>query len=253
VIDIHSHILAGLDDGPDDELLSLSMARGAVARGLTTMVATPHVREDHPANDAPRIRRAVGRLQALIDVEDIGLVVLAGGEVAMGPALELAPEALRDLTLAGRGALLLETPHGPMPSVFEPLVEGLLERGLRVVLAHPELNPDLQRDPARLGAMVDNGALVQVTATSLGGGRAPHKALAVDALRRGWVHVIASDAHAPDWRPPDLEEAREAAGDLFGWLTEDVPQALIAGEPLPEAPRALEQRQPRVRWTPWRR
>lgn len=248
MIDVHAHLLPGLDDGPRDEVSSIEMARMAVAAGIDRMVATPHVREDHPANDAALIRRSVGRLQALLDAGDIGLTVLAGGEVALGPALELPDEDLRALTLAGAGTLLLETPHGPLPSIFEPAVEALIGRGLRVLLAHPELSPDLQARPERLGALVERGALVQVTASSLAAGRrGGHRALAAEALDRGWVHVVASDAHAPEWRPPDLEVARAACGPLFGWLTEEVPAALISGAELPERPVPVASRR-RLKW-----
>lgn len=236
MIDVHTHLLPEMDDGPVDDLASIAMARVAVEHGIREMVATPHVREDHPNFDAGPIRRAVGRVQALLDVEEIPLRVWPGGEVAMGPALELGEEELRALTLGGQGALLLETPHGRLPSIFETLVESLLGRGLRVVLAHPELNPDLQDDPDRLGRLVAAGALAQVTATSLSGGRARHRTFAVEALERGWVHVVASDSHSADWRPPTMEPAREAAGPLMGWLTEDVPRALLRGAPVPERP-----------------
>lgn len=255
MIDVHCHLLPGLDDGPGDDLESIAMARVAAANGIEQTIATPHVREDHLAGDAAPIRRAVGRLQALLDAEEIPLVVRPGAEVAIGPALELDGAALRDLTLAGAGTLLLETPHARLPSIFEAVVDRLLDQGLRVLLAHPELNPDLQADPSRLGAMVERGALVQITATSLEpGGKARHKQLAAHALDRGWAHVVATDSHSSVWRPPVTGEAREVAGPLWEWLTHDVPSALVTGAPIPERPVPVAPPPKRGgRWLAWRR
>jgi protein-tyrosine phosphatase len=238
VIDVHNHLLPGLDDGPADDLGTIEMARAAVFCGLTGVVATPHVREDYPKVDAAAIAYAVGATQAQLGAAGIQLAVVGGAEVALGPATTLEDDELRALTLAGRGTLLLETPHGPLPSIFEDVVENLIERrGFRVLLAHPELNPDLQDDPSRLGALVAMGALVQLTATSLEpGGRAAHRRLARTALDRGWANVVASDAHSATWRPPDMAPAREAGGVNFRWLTQHVPRALLLGAPIPERP-----------------
>ena len=249
MIDVHNHLLPGLDDGPSDDLGSLDMARAAVFCGITGIVATPHVREDYPEVDAAAIASAVAATQAELGAAGIQLARVGGAEVALGPATTLDDDELRALTMAGRGTLLLETPHGPLPSIFEDVVQDLMERrGLRVMLAHPELNPDLQRDPSRLGALVEMGALVQLTATSLEpGGRAPHRRLARTALERGWAHAVASDAHSATWRPPDLAPAREAAGELFAWLTQHVPRALLLGGPVPERP-VPPVAQKRSRW-----
>ena len=238
MIDVHNHLLPGLDDGPGDDLGTLDMARAAVFCGITGIVATPHVREDYPDVDAAAISQAVAATQAQLGAAGIQLALVGGAEVALGPATTLDDDELRALTLAGRGTLLLETPHGPLPSIFEDVIDGLIEhRGLRILLAHPELNPDLQRDPSRLEALVGRGVLVQLTADSLApGGRAPHRKLARTALDRGWAHAVASDAHSATWRPPDLSPAREAAGELFAWLTQHVPRALLLGAPTPERP-----------------
>jgi protein-tyrosine phosphatase len=139
-----------------------------------------------------------------------------------------------------------------MPSIFEDAVAGLHRRGLRVLLAHPELNPDLQDDPDRLRDLVAMGALVQLTASSLVPGRGGHRQLARLALERGWAHVVASDSHSAEWRPPDLNPAREATGELFTWLTQHVPRALLIGAPVPERPANAPTASRRPRWMAWR-
>ena len=228
------------------------MARVAVAAGITGMVATPHVREDFPDVDAAAIAAGVSAAQAQLGAAGIPLAVVGGAEVALGPALALGDAELRALTLGGHGTLLLETPHGAMPSIFEDAVAGLMERGFRILLAHPELSPDLQRDPDRLEGLVGQGALVQLTADSLASGRGRHRQLARTALDRGWAHVVASDSPSASWRPPDLNPAREATGDLFPWLTQHVPRALLIGAPVPERPHAALPAARRSRWLAWR-
>ena len=249
MIDLHTHVLCGIDDGPPDLVGSIAMAEIAVAEGVGTLVATPHVRDDYPLVVPSEIAQRVADLQAAFDRYELPLRVLPGAEVAIGEALELPVEELRAVTLGGNGTmLLLETPHAALPSYFEELVDAVADRGFVVVLAHPELNADLQADHDRLGDLVARGALVQLTARSL---REPRRsrarALAAAALERGWAHVLASDAHAADWRAPrlasQLQEAREAhpgLAPLLNWSGTAAPAAILGGErpgtpPIPAA------------------
>ena len=239
MIDLHTHVLCGIDDGPPDLVGSIAMAEIAAAEGVRTLVATPHVRDDHPRVVPREVAGHVRELQAALDRYHLPVQVVPGGEVALGPALDLPDEDLRAVTLAGNGTmLLLETPHSPLPAMFEELVDAVADRGFVVVLAHPELNPDLQADPDRLGELVARGSLVQLTARSL---REPRRSrartLAARALERGWAHAVATDSHAAEWRSPrlgsQLHDARRAhpeLADVLAWAATDAPAAILRGE-----------------------
>jgi protein-tyrosine phosphatase len=210
VIDLHSHILPGVDDGPKTVEGSLELARVAVAAGTRTILATPHINDDRSI-DAARV---------------------AAGLEALRPAL------------GGGPYLLVESPFSPAIGAFEPLVLDLLGRGHRVLLAHPERCPAFHRDPERLQRLVDAGVLVQITAGSMTGGfGSTVRRLTATMLRTGVVHVVASDAHDAVKRPPGLNDGftsleRELPGlaELQPWMTEQVPRAILDGTPLPERP-----------------
>lgn len=251
MVDLHSHVLPGLDDGPPDLVGSLAMAERATEEGIAVMVATPHIRADHPRVDPLGIAGAVADLQAQLDRRGIPLRVRPGGELSVTSAIDLGDEALRAVTLGSNGRdLLLETPHERLPSIFGDVVAALQRRGFRVVLAHPELNPDIQARPQILEALVAGGCLAQLTANSLRPGRRSAAGrLARQALTAGWVHAVASDSHRATWRPPGMDEARDAAGPLFSWLTGAAPAAILAGAELPPRPAGV----PRPAPSRWRR
>jgi len=243
-IDLHSHILPGIDDGPRTLEDALAMASVASRAGTRVIAATPHVRDDHPEVVPGEILGRVAALNAELVDRGIGLEVVPGGEVGIVDALERPQEDLRLVTLGANGQdLLVETPHGPLPASFERLLAAVQARGFRVILAHPEHNPDFQRDPARLAAIADTGILLQLTASSLARGRSPWQRAAVHVLRGGIAHVLASDAHSAGWRPPVLADGMEgaahavpeAAGELE-WMARDVPAAILAGLALPPRP-----------------
>jgi protein-tyrosine phosphatase len=151
---------------------------------------------------------------------------------------------LRALTLGGGPWLLLECPLSPYTPAMEPVVAALRRRGLQILLAHPERSPGFMRSPRALERLLDMGALAQVTSTSFSGrfGDTVRKA-AFEMLERGHAHVIASDGHGADGRPPDLQCALEAferryeePRELFAWMTAGVPGAILAGERPPPRP-----------------
>ena len=244
-VDLHSHVLPGIDDGPATMIDSLAMALVAAGAGTRVLAATPHVRSDHPEVRIEELAGRVADLNGRLAERNVDLSIVGGGEVALTEALERPVEELRLVTLAGNGRdLLVDTPHGPLPSSFETLVLAVAGRGFRVVLAHPEHNPDFQREPERLGALAEAGVLLQVTAGSFTASRkAAWRKLAERLLREGWAHVLASDAHSASWRPPVLGDGiqaaeravPEAAGELE-WMARDVPAAIVAGGELPERP-----------------
>jgi protein-tyrosine phosphatase len=196
VIDVHTHILPGLDDGAADRAESVEIARLAAADGVRVMVATPHIREDF---DVP-IGEIAGRVASLngeLDREGIPLRVVPGGEVAV-TKLELLDDAdLGKVSLGGDSRhLLVETPYGSVPSSFDEAVFRLALRGFTALIAHPERSATFQRRPERVARMVERGALVQVTASALSGGwDQGDEAYSWRLLEDGLVHVLASDVH----------------------------------------------------------
>jgi protein-tyrosine phosphatase len=207
-IDIHCHLLPGLDDGAADWDQSVAMAETAAADGIAAIVATPHQLDAFARNDAATVRAAAGRLQELLDRRRIAICVLPGGEVRVEPDLL---RKLRDgaaLTLADRGRhVLLELPH----EVFLPLERlsaELRAEGLTGILAHPERNGGILRRPQVLRPLVEDGLLLQATAGSFLGAFGPQvQAAAESLLAEGLIHLVASDAHAAQTRRPRLSEA----------------------------------------------
>lgn len=252
MIDLHCHILPGIDDGPEHVEASLAMARAQVEAGVTTVVATPHVSWNY-GNSAGTIRPATVTLQAAIDAAGIPLRVLPGAEVALTRAADLSAEQLAELRLGDGPWLLLEPPM----AVDSPGIEGMIgmvqSRGSRILLAHPERCAAFHRDPDLLARLVRSGCRGQVTAGALTGtfGRTV-QSLARRFVDEGLIHVVASDAHDADYRPPGLRAAISDAGyaPLADWLTADVPGAMLENRPLPPRPAFAPERS---RWPRWRR
>jgi len=237
VIDLHSHILPGLDDGPTSVEESLEMARVAMASGTRAIAATSHVNTGYgiAIEDLEAGREALATRFA---AEGIELELLAGGEIGPSRLPELDDEALRRIALGGGPYVLLECPFSPVGSGMGPMVDDLRRRGFEVLLAHPERSPSFQREPQRLEGLIERGALAQVTSGSLAGAFGGVAQSAAEAmLHKGLVHVLASDAHDPAHRSPDLHIAGSTVGEeQFAWMTGAAPAAILAGEPLPPRP-----------------
>jgi protein-tyrosine phosphatase len=173
--------------------------------------------------------------------------VVSGGEVDLVWAQEASDEDLRLVSYGQRGTdLLVETPYGPLLSTFDDFVFGLQVRGYRILLAHPERNPTFQEDPARLAALVERGALLQVSAGAVAAARrksSRSRRLATWLVERGLSHVIASDAHGFPSRGGPLSSAVAAVEAEVGarahWMVTAAPLAILAGEPLPPPPARL--------------
>ncbi len=239
MIDLHSHILPGLDDGARDLDDALGIARAALADGTRVIAATPHVRDDYPTT-ADAMESAVEDLRRSLRREQIDLQLLPGGEVALDDLARRAPDELRRFGLGGNPAyLLLETPYFDWPVTFADIVFRLVAAGTTPVIAHPERNPVVQADPERISGVVRAGALVQLTAASLEGRLgARTQSCATRLLDAELAHFVGSDAHGPDVRAVGLSGAYAAVRDeaLARWLTSAVPAAIVAGEPLPPRP-----------------
>jgi protein-tyrosine phosphatase len=237
VIDLHAHVLPGLDHGPRDWDEAVAMCRIAVADGIRTLAATPHVSGEFP-NRAEHIEAAVAKLRRRLAAEGVPLEVVAGGDYRARP--DLGPDNV--LTLGGNGRyFLLEFPYEALPPHADDFVRMLVGRGLTPIVTHPERTASLQREWSALGPLVGEGALVQVTAGSLLGHFGPAAAaVATRLLREGWVHLLASDAHWSHERVPHLAEGRDAAARIVGAqaaaaLVEAHPRAVLEGRDLPGA------------------
>jgi protein-tyrosine phosphatase len=245
VIDLHTHILPGLDDGPRTLAESVSMARAALADGIRTIAATPHVRADY-STSASEMERAVTELRAELRAEGIELQLCTGGEIALD-RLEIieAEELLRFGLASNPNYLLLEFPYYGWPLALPSQVIELRGRGITAVIAHPERNVDVQAAPERMQQIVEHGALVQLTSASIDGrlGRLSCKT-AFRLLELGLGHLVASDSHAPSVRSVGMSAAVKALGDfdLARWLTEDVPAAIVADAPIPARPAPRRRR-----------
>jgi protein-tyrosine phosphatase len=253
VIDLHCHVLPGIDDGPETIEDSLALARAAAAAGTRTIVATPHVSWRYP-NESATIARLARELNERLSSEGIELEILTGAEIAMTRCSEIEADELLRLTLAGGPWVLLEPPFSPMATGLDGVVAQLLSSGHRVLLAHPERCPAFHREPEALEALVRGGALSSITAGSLVGRFGGQvRRFARRLMADGLVHNVASDAHDALKRPPGVqaELLQAGLGELSEWLTLDVPRAILSGGEIPARPEnvAPAGRQPkRIRW-----
>lgn len=242
-MDLHSHILPGLDDGAEDIGVSLGMARIAVEDGVLTMAATPHVNFDYPVDQDAMLSR-VDELNAALTRADIALAVLPGAEISVPRAAELNDDELGSFGIGGGRTLLIESPYVKGVGSMEELFFDLQLRGFRVLLAHPERCPTFQDDPDLLRRIVARDVYCVLNTGSLAGAFGKRvRACAVDLVRGGLVHSIASDAHNEEGRPPGLLRGIRAAeqelpglSDQADWYTRDAPAALVAGAQLPARP-----------------
>jgi len=237
VIDLHCHLLPGIDDGPADLGGTLAMAQAHVNAGVEVVAATPHVAWDMP-NDAATIELRLADVRAALAAAKIPLQVVSGAEIDVHQAVGMTDEQLRELALGGSPWLLIEAPLTKGVGLA-PVVYALLDRGHRILIAHPERSPLLQNDPDGLRALVNAGAATQVTAGSFAGhfGRTVRD-YAERMLEAGLVHSVASDAHDTLRRPPGIAGPLSAAGlhELSEVLADEVPAAILAGDPLPPVP-----------------
>jgi protein-tyrosine phosphatase len=236
MIDIHSHVLSGMDDGASSVEESLAMLEIARESGTTGIVATPHCNPEY-AYRPELVDSAIAELNAR-----------AGGkpEIHRGCEFHLNADNIDLLekqpaayTIDGRQYLLIECPDRHVGKYTEAVLRRLLDQGLIPIIAHPERNPFLQREIDRLAAWVELGCPIQVTAMSITGAFGePAKTASAQLLDRGLAHVVASDAHDLKYRRPDLREAYAAVqarygGDAAELLFEVNPGRIVEGLPVP--------------------
>jgi protein-tyrosine phosphatase len=238
MIDLHSHILPGLDDGARTLSDSIDIARAAVEDGITVIACTPHVRDDWPT-EAETMEQRVGELRAGLEAAHVFLDVRPGGELALDWAVKLTAEELRRFGLGGSRYLLIETPYHGWPLHLPDILLSLRDRGFVPVLAHPERNVEVQARPERLAPLVEAGVLVQVTAASVDG-RIGRRAAECGhrLIRARLAHMLASDAHHASVRAVGMAAAAGAVGGgaLGEWLTRAVPAAILADAEIPPRP-----------------
>ena len=255
MIDLHCHILPGLDDGPSNLDFSVALARAAVASGTNVTVATPHLRHDHRV-EPEQVAHGVEVLNAALEERGIELLVVAGAEVSLGKATELDDDVLATVCLGRSRYVLVESPYRRNAPPPEPVLDDLRRRGFRPVLAHPERCPIFQREPDRLADQVRDGTLCSITAGSLDGHFGePVRRFGISLLAAGLVHSIASDAHDHVQRPPGLTTGIEAAerelpglAEQSSWFTVTAPVAILSDRPLPPAPPPLRPVSSLRRW-----
>ncbi|HOL70193.1 MAG TPA: hypothetical protein PKW45_02010 [Bryobacteraceae bacterium] len=245
MIDIHSHVLPGLDDGSPDLKESLRMLEIAAAAGTTDLVATPHANLQY-GFDPSIVTRKLAELQASAPPTI---------RLHYGCDLHLTPDNVRDAlanperyTINHRRYLLVEFPDILIPKTTAGIFSSMLEAGIVPVITHPERNFLLHSRLDELAGWVAQGCLVQVTAQSfLGRFGSEARAVCKELMKRGLVHIVASDAHDSKDRPPRLDLARRHVAKKYGEAAAERlfvsnPRAVLEGEPLPEPGRPWPER-----------
>lgn len=249
MIDLHSHILWGMDDGPSTLGDSVEMCRIAYSDGIRTVVATPHTLNGLHQNHRPSILARVRELNAVIgkqlfanSSDDKSRITHNNLTILPGADVHLCEQTLRQLdkgnvTTLGDGGkyLLVEFPFTGIPYGAEEVFHQLITRRVTPIISHPERNLEVKRNPKRYHEMIRMGCLGQITAMSLTGGFGPgSRDLAEWLLSRGLVHIIASDAHSIDGRPPVLSDGVCVAAKIVGEeealrMVTEYPQSILEG------------------------
>jgi protein-tyrosine phosphatase len=246
LIDLHCHILPGIDDGPLSQDESLAMARRAVEDGIHTIVATPHTLNGIYLNPAKKIISKVEEFQKVLSNNHIQIELCAASDVHLCPHMLEMVESGDALTINdAKKYVLLELPSQAIPKGVKDEIFSLKLNGITPIITHPERNAIIQHDLDILYEMVSMGAISQVTAMSITGDFGAFvKRAAEIMLKKRLVHIIASDAHGADIRPPVLSRAVEHAAEILGNYEEAmrmvtaVPAAILSGA-MPDVPEPL--------------
>lgn len=232
MIDLHCHLLPGIDDGPASLDEALLLARLAVSNGITHAVVTPHVHPRRYDNSRSSIARAVAAFRTALHEARIPLHLGFAGEVRLcAEVIELVERGEIPFygEYKGFSVMLLEFPHGLIPPGSDKLVRWLLDRRILPMIAHPERNKDVMRKQDKLLPFLEMGCLLQVTAGAVAGDFGePARVRAIDLLESGNVTVLASDGHNSKHRPPRLDHGRDAAAAVVG---EALARALVVDRP----------------------
>lgn len=242
MIDLHCHMLPGIDDGASDLSVAVGMAQAAVADGVTVVACTPHILPGLYHNTGPQIREACNRLQAILDQQGIALKLVPGADNHIVTDFVAGLRTGRLLTLADSRYVLVEPPHHVAPIRLEELFFELLVAGYVPILTHPERLSWIKTHYSIFLRLARGGVWMQITASSLIGafGRSP-RYWAERMLDEGHVHILATDAHDLTRRPPNLRAGFERAAERVGRaeaenLVLNRPMGVIANDPVSTMP-----------------
>jgi len=242
MVDLHNHLLPGLDDGAKETAMAVEMARIAADDGITHMVCTPHASARF-SFQPEAVATKIEALRSALAAASIPLELSTGCDFHLN--YENLQDALahpRKYTINGGEYLLVELPDQSLPSTLEQTLYDLRMAGMTPILTHPERHPLLLQNPKPLAGWLRSGLLLQVTASSVTGRFGKHaQQLAQKLLRDRWVHFLASDAHDPVRRPPGMQEARDWVAEhcdprYADLLVNGNPAAVVAGKALPAQP-----------------
>ncbi len=255
MIDLHCHILPGLDDGPKEMEESIRMGQLAYEDGIRTIVATPHSLNSVYQNGKSMILTRVEELCSELRTQhsELSLKILPGADVHLSERILQEVEKGEVVTVGDGGKfILIEFPYQSIPAQAEKILFHLLGRGLIPIISHPERNLEIMRKPGRYYEMIRMGCLGQVTAMSLTGDFGPQIRDGSERLMKSHlVHLIATDAHSVDRRPPLLSPAVKAAEKMIGRkeaekMVTEYPQAILEGKkpdlPDPVSPEPVRRR-----------
>lgn len=243
MIDLHCHILPGIDDGPDTIEESLVMAESAVTDGISHIVATPHANNRYRF-DFAQVRRVRDELQARVGDR---LKLATGCDFHLDPEnLEFLRKDARVYCINQHDYLLVEFNEFSIPPAVDQTLHAIQLGGLRPVVTHPERNSLLRTHPERLRKWVQQGCFAQVTGGALTGSFGPtSREVALRWIAEGLIHFVASDAHNSRSRPLRLQPAYTVVVDQFGQekaraLFQENPLAAFEGRELPHVPEVEE-------------
>ncbi|MFQ5661083.1 MAG: tyrosine-protein phosphatase [Gammaproteobacteria bacterium] len=220
MIDLHCHLLPGIDDGPKTREDALELCRTAVSNGITRAVATPHITPGRYDNTFESITVVYNSFCEDLLEAGIALQLGMAAEVRLDPVIMDMVQSGSVPFLGeydGEKLILLEFPHTHIPPGSSELIKWLLDQGIRPLIAHPERNGDVLRKLGKIEPFVKVGCLLQITAGSLAGvfGDLPRKR-GIEMLKNDWVLIMASDAHNMHARLPDIEPGRAVAAAIVG-------------------------------------
>lgn len=252
LVDIHCHLLAGLDDGPRNDDEALAMCGIAYEEGTRLISAVAHQSETWPAITPDRIRLATRRLERQLAEAQIALNVFACAEVMVSPELETACAAGQLLTVADGGHyLLIEMPHRLYVNL-RGTIERLCAAGVRPILAHPERCPELLHEAGEIESLIDAGCLVQVSTHSITDPASRRDERALKSwFERDIAHVLGSDGHSPRRRPPRMRAAYERVARWVGSHAADRVASVNGTAILKGLPLHIPEFKPPRRWF-WR-